>query len=457
MDFIRNTILVNIVLLFVFGGCSSSPSLRENVDNKNAKTEVGKTKVHFYIENSGSMYGYVRGGSQFKDVLEHLMVMSKDEFGKPSVDFINSKIVPTGLSNDVSKFCLQLNPDAMNRGDTNSSDINDIFSSILNKTDSQTVSILFSDCIYSVYEKNALSYLNHAKNLTQNAFMDAIKKHNNDFSLVMLQCKSAFNGFYYDMKDQSHYFVGFRPYFVMIVGRTALVRNFCNRITLDKTDINGLLHKYMVSSKNVVLDNQNACVLTSDMTNARRIIAGRDALGIDELELPQDGKPVYFSVAVDGNKLFTDESYLKDTMNYVTTPSGLRVVKVGKVKSDGAAFGNCAAAGLENPYYLTLQTVHKTIEGRISMNLKYKLPAWIHLSSTANDLDGVPPYYVTFGLDYLMRGINDAFLDKNPEKSIFKMELFIKESGRGSGFPVGLVVVILVVVAIIVVSIKLKR
>jgi len=457
MKFIQNTILINLVLLFSLLGCSSSHQKKETADDATVKTAIKGTQVHFYIENSGSMYGYVRGGSQFKDVLEHLMVMSKDEFGKPSVDFINSKIVTTGLSDDISTFCLQLNANAMNRGDTNSSDINDIFATILKNTDDKTVSILFSDCIYSIYGKNALSYLNHAKNLTQNAFMDALKKHHNDLSLVMLQCKSSFNGFYYNMKDEPKYFVGERPYFVMIVGRTALVRNFCNRITLDKAEVNGLLHKYMVSSQNMTLNKSNACVLTSDYTNARRIIASRRGLGIDKLELQQGVGPVYFSVAVDANKLFIDESYLKDTSNYVVTPSGLRLVKVDQVMPDGPAYGNCVSVGFENPYYLTFCTNHETVTGQVIVNLKYRLPEWIRLSSTTNDLGSVPPYYVTFGLKYLMRGINDAFLDKNSEKSIFKMNLFIEDVNHGSGFPVGLIVVLLVIAVVVFVSIKMKR
>ena len=72
-------------------------------------------------------------------------------------------------------------------------------------------------------------------------------------------------------------------------------------------------------------------------------------------------------------------------------------------------------------------------------------------------MGSVPPYYVTFGLKYLMRGINDAFLDKNSEKSIFKMNLFIEDVNHGSGFPVGLIVVLLVIAVVVFVSIKMKR
>lgn len=421
-----------------------------------SKPQQQTAQVQFYIENSGSMHGFVRGGTQFKDVLEHLMVMAKDEYGHVGVKFVNSAVLNTGLPEDVSEFCLKLNPNTIRVGNTTSSDINDIFAQILKRTDSNTVSLLFSDCIYSVHGKNARAYLNHEKNLTQKAFMDALESHDGDLSLVMLRCRSRFDGYYYDMNDDGRHYNGMRPYFVVIVGPTALVRHFCNRIPLDGGNINGLMNKYMVSSQSVSLTDVGACILTSDFTNARRIVPSRRTLGIERMDVGAHGEPLFFSVAVDANRLFTDESYLKDTNNYATSPSGLKVVKIGKVVSEGTAWGDCVSAGLENPYYITLQTRGGAVGGQIAVNLKYKLPDWVEKASVLDDSHSVPPDK-TFGISYMMRGINDAFLSKNPEKSIFKMDFVINKAGRRSSFPTGLVVVLLVVAAIVGVSIRLKR
>ncbi len=444
------------VAVLLLAGCSRHG--RSGAVADDVKDTTVPTKVNFYVENSGSMYGYVQGGTQFKDVLEHLLVMAKDTYGQPGIQFINAKVVDTGLGDDVEDFCLRLNPVTMKQGNTSSSNINSIFSQILERTDENTVSVLFSDCIYSVQKGNALEYLNHQKNQTQRAFMDAIGKHNGDLALVMLQCKSVFNGFYFDMLDQPLKYYGFRPYFVVIMGETARLRDFCNRIELDEEHINGLLHKFMVSSQNMTMDKNNACVLTSDFSNVRRIIPSRGKLGIDRLDLSgHEVDSLYFSVAVDANQLFTDESYLKDTANYETSPAGLRVVRVDRVAPEGSAYGDCAAAGLENPYYLTLQTPNKAIGGKISVNLKYCLPEWIVSSSTTDDVKRVPPYGVTFGIDHMMRGINDAFLAKNEGKGIFHLDFVINRTGRSSSFPTGLVVIGLILAAIVGISIKLKR
>lgn len=421
-----------------------------------AAVKTGAVNVQFYIENSGSMHGFVRGGTQFKDVLEHLMVMANDHYHRTGVHFINQQVLNTGLGDDVSKFCLSLNPATIRVGQTTSSDINNIYAQILKRTDENTVSLLFSDCIYSVSGKNATGYLNHEKNLTQKAFMDALKRHGNDLSLVMLQCSSRFDGYYYDLNDEGHYYQGYRPYYVVIVGRTALVRDFCNKIKLDKDHVNGLVNKYMVSSQNVELDVTNSCVLTGDFTNARRIIPSRERLGIDRIEVEQQGRPLYFSVAVDANKLFTDESYLTDVKNYAASPEGLKVVKVDKVAHEGTAYGNCASAGLENPYYITLQSSNEAVGGKINVRLKYKLPEWVERTSTVDDTRRIGAT-TTFGISYMMRGINDAFLDKNPGKSIFNMNFLIENTGRSSSFPFGLVIVVLVIATVVGVSIKLKR
>lgn len=426
-----------------------------------AEASAGKTpqksaQVQFYIENSGSMHGFVRGGTQFKDVLEHLMVMARDEYGHVGVKFVNSAVVGTGLPEDVSEFCLKLNPNTIRVGKTTSSDINDIFAQVLRRTDRNTISLLFSDCIYSVHGKNATAFLNHEKNLTQKAFMDAMKRHGDDLSLVMLRCKSRFTGYYYDMNDEGHLYDGMRPYFVVIVGPTTLVRDFCNRIPLDGENINGLANKYMVSPRNVALDNTNACILTSDFTNARRIIPLRKSLGIERMDVGNSNEPLYFSVAVDANRLFTDESYLKNTANYTTAPAGLKVVRIDKVAPEGTAYGDCVSAGLENPYYITLQTPNETVEGQIKVNLKYKLPDWVEEASISDDTRKVPSDK-TFGIGYMMRGINDAFLSKNPEKSIFKLDFVVNKASHGSSFPIGLIVVLLAVAAIVGISIKIKR
>ena len=140
--------------LLVVAGCGGRS--RGGVAAGEAKDSTKATKVDFYVENSGSMYGYVQGGTQFKDVLEHLLVMSKETYGQPGIQFINAKMVPTGLGDDVENFCLRLNPVTMKQGNTSSSNINSIFSQILERTDDHTVSVLFSDCIYSVQKGNAL-------------------------------------------------------------------------------------------------------------------------------------------------------------------------------------------------------------------------------------------------------------------------------------------------------------
>ena len=42
----------------------------------------------------------------------------------------------------------------------------------------------------------------------------------------------------------------------------------------------------------------------------------------------------------------------------------------------------------------------------------------------------MPPFYVTFGIDHMMRGINDAFLAKNEGKGIFHLDFVINRTER---------------------------
>ena len=109
-----------------------------------------KPVVHIYMENSGSMNGYVTTNSQFKNALGHLITKADGFYSGTRLDFINQGIFHTPMCDDLDNFVLNLNPVSMQVGNTSSTDINKIFRMILEHTSRDTISVLVSDCMYDV-------------------------------------------------------------------------------------------------------------------------------------------------------------------------------------------------------------------------------------------------------------------------------------------------------------------
>ena len=97
----------------------------ENASNQNVQV-----KTCIYMDNSGSMDGYVNLNSEFKDALGKIIVKSNNYSITTDLFFVNDAIYDvqqTALKGDVNNFVSQLNASNMKVGATGSSNINKIF------------------------------------------------------------------------------------------------------------------------------------------------------------------------------------------------------------------------------------------------------------------------------------------------------------------------------------------
>lgn len=246
----------------------------------NESIRIVPVKTCIYMENSGSMDGYVNLNSEFKDALGKIIVKSNNCSSSTDLFFVNDAIYDvqqTALKGDINNFVSQLNASNMKVGATGSSNINKIFKMVLDKTVNDTVSILFSDFVYSIKGTDVSSQISNAKNATMGAFMDAIKR-NPDFATIILQCSSQFQGKYYDRNDHPIPFVGTRPYYIFIMGPYDKLKYLDEKLALNNsnTGIPGLTNKYLLSSKTWTLDENTVQALTTSYTNSLLIKPDRN-------------------------------------------------------------------------------------------------------------------------------------------------------------------------------------
>lgn len=161
--------------------------------------------VNVYLENSGSMNGYVDNGKTLfqQDVYNYLCDVEIS--GIPSamnLHFINSQIINKGSV--IEDFINKLTPSSFKSsgGSTATTDIAAVFKQVLAHTDDNTVSIFISDCIFSPGSvKSPDAYLANQQVGIKKCVADYLATHS-DFAILVYQLYSNFDGTYYDYKNR---------------------------------------------------------------------------------------------------------------------------------------------------------------------------------------------------------------------------------------------------------------
>lgn len=182
-----------------------------------------KPVVNVYLETSGSMNGYVNGGTSiFQQVVkEYLSGINNANFASViNYYYINSQIIPRG--NDLSNYISNLTPQNFAaQGNTATTDIGGLFKTIMEATDNNTISIFISDCIISPGRSNdPLTYARGQMTDVRDAVVGYINKYQ-DLACMVYQFNSGFKGTYYDYLNNPHRNVDMqRPFYIWVFGHT---------------------------------------------------------------------------------------------------------------------------------------------------------------------------------------------------------------------------------------------
>lgn len=377
-----------------------------------------KYHVNFYMENSASMDGYVNGNTEFKDVLGQMIVSSHHCCEGTEFYFVNNQVYKVNES--AIGFIQMLTPSNIKVGNVGSTDVNQIFRNILSGTKKNSISVLFSDCIYSVTDVN--SQLDNAKNATTDAFLTALSK-DTTLATVILQFVSKFDGFYYDRNDKPYVCKSPRPFYVVITGNRNALMSLCSDFKIDK--LPGLKNKCFLSSESWTLDELNSCTISSDYTNARRIKPLKNYLDIDEISLDKGSNVLQFSMGVDYAGIFVDETYVLDKNNYMVEPNTYKVVGVAKASSSSIGdFMNQPS----KPYAIILNVPYGSFAPTITLSLKKNIPSWVQKANVQDDAGYVPVSNQSFAIQKVVEGISAAY--STDYSDYFKVQVNINKYNK---------------------------
>lgn len=132
-------------------------------------------EVNIFLENSGSINGYLTGSSEFNQALNLVLHNAELEFTLNTA-YVNTQVYPSKKT--LSTFVNDLTPTGIKVGDQTTSNINYMFEEAIKATSNGSVSILVSDGIYSLPTLNTtqevITALDAAKLETRNTLINVI-------------------------------------------------------------------------------------------------------------------------------------------------------------------------------------------------------------------------------------------------------------------------------------------
>jgi hypothetical protein len=376
-------------------------------------------KVLFFIENSGSMFGYVNQANEFMNSLVGLAYLPDFNKADKSFYFINGTSDPRRKSgiktifvgNDPDVLKNNLNPASFNRGDVRFSDLNKMFEIALDSAQGDQISILVSDCIYDVgNDQDPLTSLEIEIHKTQQAFLYRLEKE--DIQTLIIKAYSKFTGqYFFASKPGSTKLNGiYRPFYVIIFGKTAHLTNLLTEQNISKKIVGS--HEM---ARFLTIDEQKMpCQIVPSQNQKGNFRPDYKAKNKLNNAQPYKGE-FQFAFAVDFSTLyFLSDSYLTTIENYSCSNSNFIISKVEKLSKK--------IPGVEGTYLITVFT-DKNPLGDLQIVLKNVMPGWI-LGTNIDEEIQIDDTH-TFGFKSLIDAISEAYEYQNNGKNLATFNIVI--------------------------------
>ena len=408
-------------LLAVMTACGGGPQVPAPANFGNIGAEpvmnvpAAKCVYNIYVENSGSMYGYVKGVTEFEQsVYSYLSdIKISDICSEMNLYYINS--VMHRQPADVEDFIYRLEPNTFKAkgGNMATTDLSNIIGNILETHGRDTVSILISDFVFSPGSGvNADEYLLNQQIGIKNHFAYKLKSNPN-LAMMLYQLSSKFEGRYYDRNNTPYNINHQRPFYMMIIGDTNNLIRLSNEISKDKIKGSGVLNSYSLSKavSNVsygILPTPKIGSFNPDPASPHTSIKGA------KIDKKNPNTKFMMSIGVDFSQLLLDDEYLMDPSNYEISNKSFNI-SVDKAKNN-TKYSHIVKLSL-NPQMANLY------KGPLTIQLLKKASTW---SEAVTNLDDVGVQNITtdktYGFKYLVGGVYDSY---SSEKAYAKFNINI--------------------------------
>lgn len=390
-----------------------------------SETKLTAPTIKVFVENSGSMDGYVKGATDFENaVYSYLSDLQLADLGvkKDSISsknsmelyYINSKVLP--FAPDVKAFINALEPTVFRQrgGNRGTSDMSEIIDTILAQTEDNDVSVFVSDCIFSPGNQyrvrdNADEYIVAQQIGIKSHIVEKLTE-NPDFSIVVMRLTSEFNGIYYNKFDERQQINNERPFYMWLMGDRAYLKTILDEVALTQIKGKGVQNLFMIS-KPVSAMPYN--ISLPQPGNGKYEIAKSEPNAITNAKTDGKGGNSRFQVgiSVDFSNILLPDEYLMNPDNYVVSNKAYGVEITKYSGPNQGRYTHTIKLNLLQPVLS---------KGTVKISLKNTLPQWIndYTDESGLDIHSVGAMEKTYGLKYLLGGVYDAYASDGQYGSI---------------------------------------
>ena len=401
------------------GGSVETLAASENL----ASTPISTSRFNVYLENSGSMNGYVKGNTGFEQSIYYYLtqVESNNVADSVNLHYINSKVIPQG--SDIESFIHHVEPADFQKkgGNLGSSDIAVILDTILNRQTINDISLFISDCIFSpnkkMQESEVQNYLIEQSTRIEKIFRDKLKRLNNQLAVVICQLQSDFNGNFFNRENKAQPINHKRPFYFWLMGSPAQISRLLKTVPFDCLRDKGA-------------EVENLYVLCMPDSEIEYGIVNTGKVGSFERSKTNPKYDIFnckhnsrgtqqgtfqFAVGVNYGGLPLDEAFLSDPANYALNTNDFDLsVKPNRVST------------LNYTHLLNLSTTLSPIPAQqVEIALRNRIPAWVEEKNDPVGLDMEQDEALdkTFGLKSLVEGVCNAFGGDGSEYAKFVIRI----------------------------------
>lgn len=377
--------------------------------------EIELHKVHFYVETSASMGGYYKSDAEYKTILSDLTIKIDKNIKPIDIWFISD--TTEKYTRSVENFSSDIATTRI--AARKSSEFHKIFAQIAAKTDSADVSVFVSDCILSFPDEeikknseiNKTEAPNALKNNIFSTFSD-LKKRGQAVSIYAF--RSKFYGNYYDYQNVKQKLKGtYRPFYVWVIGATKILRKFDKNLA----DISSFRpEKAMHFGFNEQpITNYGLLTQVERKGNWNSEDGGRS---LADVEVPKNDS-LKFCIALNLDSLpayVRAPEYLQNKLQL--SAEGCKAAFRFKQKSEinsSKLTGPKQPGMFEKATDILVVSVSKMEldNATLRLLLPVEADAWYRDWSSNDDKDILASENKTFGFEYLINGVKEAYDTKN--------------------------------------------
>lgn len=354
------------------------------------------------------MDGYVKGSTNFENAVHsYIKAIERLSFCDTIyLNYINDRILKQPYN--ISNYIEDVEPKDFREkgGNRGSTDIASLFEMIMKVQNTNDISILISDFVFSPAGEDAGAFLIKQQTKIQSHFE---KKLDSDsgYAAVLYRLTSKFDGNYYNRIDSPTHICNDRPFFIWLLGNKDQLQRLTSVINKGNIKGKGVQNTFCISKMSQatpygILPMPRVGTFQIDPANVKTSILKA------KIDRRNPNEKFMVSFGVNYSSFLLEDSYLTDPENYDINN---KAYSVEIIRSP-----NSATSQYTHIIKLKLDPSQPVISrGNIKVSLLKKSAPW---ADSLTDYDGMNinadgAMEKTFGLKTLIDGVYDAYKADN--------------------------------------------